>query len=168
MAGALLRALFALGGLSGGCGAGAGCCGLTFYCGTAVLLCLSAGETLRLPCRGCRPGLGPAADLLFCFAKKVGKKGDPYDGGPLRGLHTPLVPKSGSVRNSLALRQRTLLYPISAPATCRHLTGIHCNGNGNSNFNFNFNFTSNGNGMRLLQGPFDTLAARALRANGLS
>src|SRR3954469_3860740 len=35
-----------------------------------------------------------------------------------------------------ALRQRPLLYPISALATCRHLTGIHCNGN----------FTSNGNG----------------------
>src|SRR3954453_15353177 len=30
-----------------------------------------------------------------------------------------------------ALRQRTLLYPISALATCRHLTGFHCNGNGN-------------------------------------
>jgi hypothetical protein len=44
--------------------------------------------------------------------QKVGKKGDPYDGGPLRGLHTSLAPKSGSVRNSLALKKRTLLYPI--------------------------------------------------------
>src|SRR6476659_4373657 len=37
-----------------------------------------------------------------------------------------------------SLRQRTLLYPISALATCRHLTGFHCNGNGH--------FTSNRNG----------------------
>ena len=58
--------------------------GVAFYCGTAVLLCLSSGETLRLPCRGCRPGLGPAADLLFCFAKKVGKKGDPMIAPSLR------------------------------------------------------------------------------------
>src|SRR6478672_10195786 len=36
------------------------------------------------------------------------------------------------------LRQRTLLYPISALATCRHLTGFHCNGNGH--------FTSNCHG----------------------
>src|SRR6476620_253000 len=34
------------------------------------------------------------------------------------------------------LRQRTLLYPISVLATCRHLTGFNCNGN----------FKSNGNG----------------------
>src|SRR6187200_1299559 len=38
-----------------------------------------------------------------------------------------------------ALRQRTLLYPISALASCRHLTGFHCNGkfknNGNGNGN---------------------------------
>ena len=38
---------------------------------------------------------------FFASPKKWGKKGDPYDGGPLRGLHTPPAPKSGSVRNSL-------------------------------------------------------------------
>jgi hypothetical protein len=88
-----------------------------------------------------------------------------YDGGPLRGLHTPLAPKSGSVRNTLALRQRTLLYPISAPATCRHLTGIHYNCNCNFNFNFNFNFTSNGNGRcaGLTATATATVAARAKR-----
>ena len=108
-----------------------------------------ADEASRLSCRTTRPGLGPAADLLLLSSpREVGKRRRPYDGGPLRGLHTPLVPKSGSVRNSLALRQRTLLYPISAPATCRHLTGIHCNFNFNFNFNCNFNcnFTSNCNG----------------------
>jgi len=61
---------------------------------------------------------GPAADPLFCFAKKVGKKGDPYEGGPLRGLHAPPAPE----------------------------TGIHCNGNGNGNRSGNGQFKSNGTG----------------------
>ena len=39
--------------------------------------------------------------------------------------------------NSLALRQRMLLYPFQALATRRHLTGFHCNGNGNCNGNCN-------------------------------
>src|SRR6476659_9372885 len=43
-----------------------------------------------------------------------------------------------------SLRQRTLLYPISALATCRHLTGFHCNGN--SHFKSNGNGNGNGNG----------------------
>src|SRR6478672_309895 len=38
-----------------------------------------------------------------------------------------------------SLRQRTLLYPISALATCRHLTGFNCNGNFKSNGNRNRN-----------------------------
>jgi hypothetical protein len=33
--------------------------------------------------------------------QKVGQKGDPYDGAPLRGVHAPPVPETGSVRNSL-------------------------------------------------------------------
>ena len=45
-----------------------------------------------------------------------------------------------------ALRQRTLLYPISALATCRHLTGFHCNGNFKNNCNCNCNCNCNGNG----------------------
>ena len=43
------------------------------------------------------------------------------------------------------LRQRTLLYPISVLATCRHLTGFHCNGNGNGNGHGNGNGNGNGN-----------------------
>ncbi|WP_283443731.1 hypothetical protein [Noviherbaspirillum suwonense] len=38
---------------------------------------------------------------FFASPKKWGKKGDPYDGGPLRGLHAPPAPETGSVRNSL-------------------------------------------------------------------
>ena len=45
-----------------------------------------------------------------------------------------------------ALRQRTLLYPISVLATCRHLTGFHCNGKGHFKSNGNGHFKSNGNG----------------------
>jgi hypothetical protein len=101
---------------------------------------------------------------FFASPKKRGKKGDPYDGGPLRGLHASSAPETGSVRNSLALSQRPLLNPFQALTTRRHLTGIHCNGNFTSNGNFNF--TSNG--MRLVARPFDTLVARALRANGVS
>jgi hypothetical protein len=82
---------------------------------------------------------------FFASPKKWGKKGDPYDGGPLRGLHASSAPETGSVRNSLALRQRTLLYPFQALTTRRHLTGIHCNGNGNFISNGNGNGDGNGN-----------------------
>jgi hypothetical protein len=54
------------------------------------------------------------------------------------------VPETGSVRNSLALKQRTLLYPFQALTTRRHLTGIHCNGNRNGHFNCNDNGYVNG------------------------
>src|SRR5436190_23457943 len=57
---------------------------------------------MRTSCRTTRPGLGPAADLPLLLRQKTeARKGDPGDGGPLRGLPTPLAPKSGSVRNSL-------------------------------------------------------------------
>ena len=35
-----------------------------------VLLRLLSGEALRLPCRGCKPGLGPAADLLLLLRQE--------------------------------------------------------------------------------------------------
>src|SRR5436190_2338015 len=38
---------------------------------------------------------------FFASPKKWGKKGDPYDGGPLRGLPASPAPETGSVRNSL-------------------------------------------------------------------
>ena len=73
-----------------------------------------------------------------------------------------------------SLRQRTLLYPISVLATCRHLTGFHCNGNGNGNGHF----TSNGNcrcaerqmqrqlSLRGTSNATATVAARNVKGNG--
>ena len=92
-----------------------------------------------------------------------------------RGLHTPLAPKSGSVRNSLRSdsgrffirfrHQRRVAIDGDPHSNC------NCNGNGNGNCNGNGNGNCNGNGtcngMQRAQGPFDTLAARALRANGV-
>ena len=61
-------------------------------------------------CRGDKPGLGPAADpLLLRRQEKWAREGDPEDGGPLRGLPTPPVPKSGSVCNSLRSDSRRFL-----------------------------------------------------------
>src|SRR5205085_3543408 len=37
----------------------------------------------------------------YASPREVTKRRRPYDGGPLRGLHTPPAPKSGSVRTSL-------------------------------------------------------------------
>jgi len=37
----------------------------------------------------------PAGDLLFCFAKKEGKKGDPDDCAPLRGVPVPSMAEAG-------------------------------------------------------------------------
>src|SRR5204863_9762992 len=63
---------------------------------------LLADEAMRLSCRTTRPGLGPAADLPLLLRQKTQpRKDDPGDGGPLRGLRTPLAPNSGSVRNAL-------------------------------------------------------------------
>jgi hypothetical protein len=37
----------------------------------------------------------PAGDLLFCFAKKEGKKGDPDDHAPLRRVPVTAMPEAG-------------------------------------------------------------------------
>ena len=50
----------------------------TFARRKARLLRLLSGETVRLHCRGDKPGLGPAADrLLLLRQKKSARKGDP-------------------------------------------------------------------------------------------
>src|SRR5213592_941326 len=89
----------------------------------------------------------PAADPLFCSAKKVGQKRRPLRWRSAARTAHAASTEIGKRPKLAALRQRTLLYPISALATCRHLTGIHFNNNSNCNCNGNGNghFTSNGN-----------------------
>ena len=63
---------------------------------------------------------------------------------PRRWRSATRTPRAASTGNGkrpklASLRQRTLLYPISALATCRRLTGFHCNGNGNDNCSGNGN-----------------------------
>ena len=63
---------------------------------------IPTGETIQpsLPWgqAGSRPGSRPTS---LASPREVGKRRRPYDGGPLRGLHAPPVPETGSVRNSL-------------------------------------------------------------------
>src|SRR3954454_17256871 len=82
---------------------------------------------------GSRPGSRPTS---FASPKDVGEKRRPRRWRS--AARTPHVAGTeiGKRPKLAALRQRTLLYPISAPATWRHQRGFHCNGN----------FTSNGNG----------------------
>jgi hypothetical protein len=42
--------------------------------------------------------------------KKEARKGDPDDGGPLRGLHAPPAPETGSVGNSLRSDSRRFFF----------------------------------------------------------
>ena len=80
---------------------------------------------------------------LFCFAKRRRReKATLRWRSAARTAHAAST-EIGKRPKLAALRQRTLLYPISAPATWRHQRGFHCNGNGNGNGNGNF--TCNGN-----------------------
>jgi hypothetical protein len=77
-------------------------------------------------CPAGRPGRVSARQPTRFFAspKKWGKKGDPGDAA-LRfapGAHAAGT-EIGKRPKLAALRQRTLLYPISAPATWRHQRG---------------------------------------------
>src|SRR6476661_9036504 len=74
--------------------------GFGFFFGDSVLLLLRTGK----------PGLAPAGHLLFCFAKKVGKKGDPQS-MPLRGSQK-CAEQNGKRNKLAALRQISLLYPF--------------------------------------------------------
>jgi len=58
----------------------------TNRCGLLVLF----GDAMQLALRGDKPGLAPAGHSLFCFAKKVSKKGAPGP-QPLRGSRIQLA-----------------------------------------------------------------------------
>ena len=59
-----------------------------------------AGNSARRPTR-------------FLLRQKVGQKGGPYDGGPLRGLHAPPGTETGSVGNSLRSDSRRFFIRFS-------------------------------------------------------
>jgi hypothetical protein len=53
----------------------------------------------------------PAADLLLLLRqKKEARKGDPDDGAPLRGVHAPPAPETGSIGNSLRSDSRRFFF----------------------------------------------------------
>ena len=60
-----------------------------------------AGNSARRPTR-------------FLLRQKVGQKGGPYDGAPLRGVHAPPGTETGSVGNSLRSDSRRFFIRFSA------------------------------------------------------
>src|SRR5919112_1015694 len=75
--------------------------------------------------------------VLYTSPREVTKRRRPRRCRPAaRGAHAAGT-EIGKRPKLASLRQRTLLYPISAPATWRHQRGFHCNSNGNGNGNGN-------------------------------
>src|SRR3954464_14962040 len=79
---------------------------------------------------GFRPGSRPTS---FASPKDVGEKRRPRRWRSATRTAHAAGTEIGKRPKLATLRQRTLLYPISAPATRRHQRGFHCNGNGNGN-----------------------------------
>src|SRR3954449_364698 len=100
---------------------------------------------------GSRPGSRPTS---FASPKDVGEKRRPRRWRSATRTPHAAGTEIGKRPKLAALRQRTLLFPISAPATWRHQRGFHCNdndngkgnGNGNGNGNNNSKFKGNVNG----------------------
>jgi hypothetical protein len=76
-------------------------------------------------------------------AREEAREGDPDDVAPLRGVPTPLVPKSGSVGTRWRSDSRRFLSDFGAIDVAPS-TGIHCNFASNCNCNCNCRCTGSG------------------------
>ncbi len=89
-----------------------------------TLLCSAANA--RRHCNACRTGETSKSSLpwgvagnsarrptRFLLRQKVGQKGGPYDGAPLRGVHAPPGTETGSVGNSLRSDSRRFFIRFS-------------------------------------------------------
>ncbi|MFS0753510.1 hypothetical protein ABC383_02275 [Noviherbaspirillum sp. 1P10PC] len=87
----------------------------------------------------------PAAGLLFCFAKKVTKKGDPMIAPRCAGFPCQRYPERGAAKLAKLRLTQTDAAPFPAPGTAdtARSTGFHCHFKSNGNYNGNGNFKNN-------------------------
>jgi len=89
----------------------------------------------------------PAAGSLFCFAKKVTKKGDPMTAPRCAGCPCQRYPERGAAKLAKLRLTQTDAAPFPAPGTAdtARSTRLHCNCNGDCNGNGNGNGNRNRN-----------------------